>query len=1081
MSSSGRRDRPARTSRAVLLERPRLETRLDEAFGKRLTTVVAGAGFGKTTLLANWARDVESGWHTATSTDRRLGSFTRRLVRTLQPFVADVSTDTGFQVSPPDEEMRADAIAARIAGELEDALHHDFVLVLDDVDELLGAPSARLVEGLVRQGPPTLHLILSGRSDPPFPVQRLRGQGQVLELDASELAFQPDEVGDLLELYVDADARELAPRIVELTGGWPAAVRLAIRTLEQTGKEGRADAVERLHRPEGPLLDYLSEEVLNREPPAVRRVIAAVAPFEHFTTELCEALGLVESRAALDSLRRRGLFMAADERGDGFLTLHALIREFARGRLHPGEEELRELHSRAASWFEARGRLEDALHSHMESRNTPELARFLADRGNELLIRGSTDPVVQAGALLDADLRDTRVEAILGEAHSLKGNWEEALDCYKRSAGDEHDLSAGLAWRMGRLYWDRGNIEEAKAVFERGRIDGSGSTDEALLLAWTSSPYWSAGDAQGARELADRALRAAKASGSPRALGAAHNAVALTYLGLDNGRFERHMSAALDAAETGGDVLQLIRFTINRCGPAEPTEAIELLGAAISLAELAGAGLYLARALNARGENYLAVGRFDDAVTDFRRALSLWERHGSARRAWALMSLASVARHRGDLAYARAAYREALEASTDAEGSINAQSGLARVLAYDDPEEAQRLAAAAVEEGRRFAPMLSVALLAAGWVALARGNRDAALAYGREAMAETHRQRTRFEYAEALELGAMTCANPAEAAGLLEESLAVWHEVGNEVAVARVELAIGRLSNDRPRYDRARRKLRAAGVREQAAGAAGLLGCLPPDEPELVRVRTLGSFALLREGQALPVGEWQSRKARDLLKILIARRGRAAPRDYLIDALWPGEDPARLGNRLSVALSILRSVLDPERRSGPDCFVLGGSTGVALRRESLPVDVEEFLTDAEAGLQLAREEKLGEARERLLAAEATYAGDFLEEDLYAEWATQLREEARLAYIAVGHALAELAAAEGDLADAARYLLRVLERDPHDERAHLALVKTLAEAGHHGEARRCYATYVARMGEIGVEASPYSPTRTSTRS
>ncbi len=1074
MSGKPRQDRPARRPAAAPLERPGLESRLDEAFGTRLTTVVAGAGYGKTTLLRKWSRDVESGWHTVGSTDRRLGPFTESLVRALRPFVSDVSTDTGFQVAPPDDEMRAAAIATRLAAQLEGSLRHDFVLILDDVDGLSGTPSARLVEGLVRQGPPTLHLILSGRDDPPFPIQRLRGQGQVLEIDASELAFGTEEIGDLLELYLDPEARGLAPRIHDVTGGWPAAVRLAVGALESTAGPARAAALDRLSRPEGPLLEYLSEEVLGRETPAVRRVVAAVVPFEHFTTGLCEALGIVESRAAIESLRRRGLFMAAEGNGDEVLTLHALIREFARERLAPTGEELHELHRRAASWFESQGRLEDALRSHVESGDAAELARFLSERGNTLLMRGATDALVQAGGALPPTLRDAGLEAVLGEAHSLKGDWEEALACYERSSGDEHELPAGLAWRMGRLHWDLGNTDEAKSVFGRGRIDGSGSTDEALLLAWMSSPYWSSGDAERAEELAGRALEAATASGSPRALAAAHNAVALNHLGRDHAMFERHMAAAIEAAEAAGDVLQLVRFTINRCGPAEPGEAIERLGSAITLAELAGAGLYLARALNARGENCLAVGRFDDAVTDFRRAFALWERHGSARRAWALMSLASVARQRGDLAYAGAAYREALETSRDAEGSINAASGLARVLAYDDPDEARRLTTAAVEEGRRFAPMLSTALLAAGWVALAEGDRETALGHAREAAAETHRRRTRFEYAEALELTAMSCGDANEALGLLEESLGVWQEVRNEVSLARVELALGRLGGDRARAERARRRLRNAGVREQAAGAAGLLGCLPPEEPEPVRVRTLGSFALLRDGQAIPVGEWQSRKARDLLKILVARRGRAAPRDTLIDALWPGEDPARLGNRLSVALSILRSVLDPEKRFEPDHFVAGGAAGVALQRAVLPVDVEEFLADAEAGLELVRDGSPVEARERLLAAEAAYAGDFLEEDLYADWAARVREEARLAYIAVAHALAGLVAADGDPAGAARYLLRVLERDPYDERAHLGLVETLAQAGHHGEARRCYATYAARMGEIGVEASPYAP-------
>lgn len=1068
MSDSARRQPRAQT--ALLIGRPHLEARLDEAFGMRLTTVVGGAGFGKTTLLTAWSRDVESAWHTAVTTDRGLGPFARRLVRALRPFVSDISTDAGFLVSPPDDAMRADALATHMAGELAETLDHDLVLIVDDVDELRGTPSAQLVDALVRRGPSTLHVILAGREDPPFPIQRLRGQGQVLELDAAALAFGPDEIGDLLELYLDEDARALAHQVSELTGGWPAAVRLAVRALEQAGPHDRSSALAGLRRPEGLLLDYLSEEVIGKETPAVRRLIAVVAPFDGFTTELCEALGVVESRATVDALRRRGLFVAADGR-DGLLTLHAVIREFARERLAPDEDELRELYRRAAAWFEGEGRVEDALRWLLETGDTSVVAGFVAEHGETLLTQGAADAVIQAGSLLTAP-GDARVAATLGEAHSLKGNWEEALACYERAAGDDAELTAGLAWRIGRLHWDRGNTTEAGAVFARGRTDGSGSEDEALLLAWSSAPYWSAGDNGRARELADRALATARDSGSARALAAAHNAVALTHLGVDNGRFEQHMTAALEAAEAAGDVLQLVRFTINRCGPAEPSEAVELLAAAITLAELAGAGLYLARALNARGENYLAMGRYDTAVNDLRRALSLWERHGSARRAWALMSLASVARQRGDLAYARAAYREALEASNDAEGSINARSGLARVIAFDDPAEARRLASTAVEDGRRFAPMLSTALLAAGWVALACGDREAASAYASEATAETHRRRTRFEYAEALELAAMTATDPTAGRGLLEESLDVWREVGNDVAAARVDLAIGRLADDRTRAERAERRLRSAGVRSQASGAAGLLACLPSLDPHPVRLRTLGTFALLRDGQAVPVAEWHSRKARDLLKILIARRGRAATRDSLIEWLWPGEDPARIGNRLSVALSVLRSVLDPDRRHGPDRLVAANESGIALRRDAIPIDVDEFLSDAETGLRLHRDGRPAKARESLLAAEAAYAGDFLEEDLYADWAAPLREEARLAYIAVGHALATLASADGELDDAARYLLRVLERDPYDEQAHLALVETLVRAGHHGEARRCYATYTARMGEIGVEPTGY---------
>ncbi|MGH7587251.1 MAG: bacterial transcriptional activator domain-containing protein, partial [Gemmatimonadota bacterium] len=135
------------------------------------------------------------------------------------------------------------------------------------------------------------------------------------------------------------------------------------------------------------------------------------------------------------------------------------------------------------------------------------------------------------------------------------------------------------------------------------------------------------------------------------------------------------------------------------------------------------------------------------------------------------------------------------------------------------------------------------------------------------------------------------------------------------------------------------------------------------------------------------------------------------------------------------------------------------------------VDVEEFLTEAAAGLALLREGREAEAGSVLESAEARYTGDFLEEDAYEEWATALREEARTTYIAVARALARLAVGFGNPEASSGLHLRILERDPYDEEAHLGLVAVLLAVGRHGEARRFYRTYVARMEELDVEPAP----------
>jgi DNA-binding SARP family transcriptional activator len=256
----------------------------------------------------------------------------------------------------------------------------------------------------------------------------------------------------------------------------------------------------------------------------------------------------------------------------------------------------------------------------------------------------------------------------------------------------------------------------------------------------------------------------------------------------------------------------------------------------------------------------------------------------------------------------------------------------------------------------------------------------------------------------------------------------------------------------------------------------------PPAAPELqagVSVRCLGAFRVFRDGQPLPASAWQSKKARTLLKILVARRGRSTTRDFLIETLWPGEDPGTLANRLSVALATVRAVLDPAKRHPPGHFLAGDKDAVRLNLANLPVDVEAFLALAERGLALDRAGR-DDAESLLRAAEAAYAGDFLEEDLYEDWAAGLREEARSAYVSVATALARRAAAAADHDSAARCYLRILDKDGWDEGAHLGLVEALARAGRHGEARRRYRAYASRMAEIKVPVTAFPAPQRTTR-
>ncbi len=229
------------------LDRPALEATLREGAERRLTVIVAGAGFGKSTLAARTARSRASAWYTVDGADTDLGAFAAGVVaalhRQLPALPEDLASPIASAVDPRDEaeaQHRGQAAATLVADAVQDVLEDDLLLVLDDCHEIDGATGSwRFVEALVRFAPPGLHVLLVSRNDPPFGVERLRAQGEVADLGGAALAFTVPEIETLVTTLLPADAvpREAtsvaADRIFTATDGWPAAVRLTIEALRR--------------------------------------------------------------------------------------------------------------------------------------------------------------------------------------------------------------------------------------------------------------------------------------------------------------------------------------------------------------------------------------------------------------------------------------------------------------------------------------------------------------------------------------------------------------------------------------------------------------------------------------------------------------------------------------------------------------------------------------------------------------------------------------------------------------------------------------------------------------------------------
>jgi DNA-binding SARP family transcriptional activator len=1078
-----------------LVDRPRLARRVAEARLRRLTVVTAPAGFGKSTLLSGLTAEQLCAWYTLTEEDADPLVLLRGLVDALRLRVAGLPDDlaralAGMRGPDAAPDGPAEAFVPVLAGALQDQLASDLVLVLDDVQEVTaGSPSARVVAELCRQAPLRLHLALSSRSDPPFPIERLRAQGHVLSIGGAELAFDAAEVAAALAAVAGPGTSALAGEVHDLTGGWPAGVRLIADALSAGDPSTWAAIISRSARSGGPVDRLVTDEVLGRASDQLAAVLRVGTIVDEFTAGLAAQLGVPAAVETLAAEVRQGGHVLPVPSREGWYTLTPLVREAARRRLPVQPDELQRQQRTAAAWYEHNGDPVAATRCLLRAGDAAGVARLLETAGGALLAAGNAALVADAAGSLPGDLRSAAIDLLEGEARQVRGDWAGAQHCLDRLVAGPAPVAAAVAWRLGLMHHLRGDLATALNAYRRG-FDGPGDDrDRALLLAWAAAAEWLQGDREACSEHAHQARDHAERSGDDQAIAAAHPALArLAALDGDRRANDAHYLQALDRAERAGDVLQLVRIRSNRGSryleEGHYHEAVAELDLAVQLADLAGFAAFRALALVNRGEVLRRLGRLEEAERDLAAALSEEQRLGSSLASYPLGELGEVHLDRGDAALARSCFEEAIalaELSGDLQGLVPALAGLALVVAAEDAGRATELAEHAVSLG----PMLGHqrALVAASRVALGAGDLKRAREFADRTAQFARSRRDRATLAEALELQA--AVDPDQAAARrrarLEESLSLWRALDSPLGVARVELALARLAAGFPAVGnayvlagRAESTARRIGARLLAQEATALRAELAGGGLSEITVRTLGGFRVEREGRPVTPSAWQSRKARDLLKILVARRGSPLPRGVALDLLWPDDPPERAASRLSVTLSTLRAVLDPVHTRPADHYVVSGEGALWLRGEHLDIDVEHFLDLANRALALRAGAHLG-AVELLEAAEAAYSGEFCAEDPYVDWAVPLREEARNSYLGVARALSDEYLRSGDRDAAVRAFFRLLAHDPYDEHAHLGLVRALVAAGRHGDARRAYLTYGARMTELRIEPAPF-PTR-----
>ncbi|MDO9456188.1 BTAD domain-containing putative transcriptional regulator [Nocardioides sp.] len=685
-------------------------------------------------------------------------------------------------------------------------------------------------------------------------------------------------------------------------------------------------------------------------------------------------------------------------------------------------------------------------------------------------------------AVADGDV-DAVLRAVSGPSdESLRPGEVALLDrAATLVAPDGGPLPVALAWRLGYALHQSGSFAAALVVYARADHDepDPDPVDGAFLLSSKASSLWATGDAEASRAATDAALAAAQACGDDAAVAAAWVSQALVCV--LEGDLDANLVAyekGLAAAERAGDVLTQARVHNNlgsRCNSeGRYTEALPHLDRAIALAESVSAPPPVrALSLITRSDSLLGLGRVEECLAELHLARALTRTSESPLLGLAVVGIGDANRLCGNATQAAIAYREALviaERTGNAQIAVPATSGLARALVVDDVDEALGLVKRALDQPAAVGQVDP--LLAAGWVCLAIGNRDDAGEFSRLAVREAGRRHDARGLAEALELQSLLITGP-RALDLLDEAGTLWRSTANAVGIATNQALRARATGDTVQEQAARRRLRALGVRDDATRIAGPLQALGTADRARVSIRTLGAFAVLCDGEPVPASAWQSRKSRDALKILAGKRGRPITRDALAEHLWPDSDGS--GNRLSVVLSTLRSVLDPKKAQPSDHYLRADREAVRLDTDHVEVDAVVFTQTATSALRALRSGDHGEHTEpgtveELERAAAMYTGHYLEDDPYSDFTVDVRDELLSLSLEVKRELALALIAGGDQQRAIPWLVGLIADDPYDEPSHHHLITALHEARRHGEARRAYRSYAVRMKEIGTPAA-----------
>ena len=470
--------------RPGLVPRQRLVERLVAGTQHELVLVCGPAGFGKSSLLADWAHRGQRtvAWLSLDEDDNDPSQFWRHVAAALDVYRPGLAEQVAAQLGAPSTSSFKTSITVVINSMAEAGA--PVVLVLDDY-HLIEEPAVhRSVEFLLEHLPSALRMVLASRGDPPLPLARLRARGQLTELRAPDLRFTAAESTELLRAAIGPELSDsAAAALVERTEGWAAGLQLAVLSLRGRGDvAGLVEAFSGSHRF---VLDYLTEEILDRQDQQMREFLLETSVLERVSAPLCDAVrGRTGSQQLLEEVERANLFLHPLDESRRWWRYHILFADMLRAHLCKLDpHRVAALHGAAALWYERNDLPDQAIRHALSAGDATRAGRLIERHVEDQILRRNEAATLDRWLVaLPPEALDSRPRLRLGQAVAalMGGRLDEAeslltiaehafehasLEPYEPSVGRTasilHNVPAIVATCRADLARQRGNAELA--------------------------------------------------------------------------------------------------------------------------------------------------------------------------------------------------------------------------------------------------------------------------------------------------------------------------------------------------------------------------------------------------------------------------------------------------------------------------------------------------------------------------------------------------------------------------------------------------------------------------------------------